>query len=460
MADDRSRMALGNEADSAGDAIPGPGAVALDRAAEGRIARRGPLDLRAREAPEEPDEDPLASLSSIAIGEVIGEGGMGVVRTAIQRSLARTVAIKTTLPGATGQVARRILQEAWVTGFLEHPGVVPVHDILRGDDGAPVVVMRRIRGATWEALLRDVAWAQSQGARDLLEQNLRIFVRVCEVVEFAHAKGVLHRDIKPANVMLGSYGEVYLVDWGLALALGDEAAEHLPRAGLSRELAGTFTYAAPEMVGAVDAPLAEHTDVYLLGAVLFELATGRSPHDKATPTHTFESIAASPPALPADVPARIRAICARAMAKQPHDRHASAAELRRDVLEFLRLRDSEHVGAQAEVARAANEERRAPVREEHPARRARQILVPGLVLGLGWTASQLADRSLQLGVWAMVAASLTAFVERRLWPMTACMIAAFAVAVPWPHLRPIAAALASAAVILNIAAVWRRELAR
>ena len=147
-----------------------------------------------------------------------------MVRSATQRSLGRTVAIKTTLPDASPAQAELMLQEAWVTGFLEHPGVVPVHDILRGADG-PVVVMRRIRGATWEALRVDEDWARAQGARDLLEQNLRIFVRVCEIVEFAHAKGVMHRDIKPANVMLGSFGEVYLLDWGLALALSDEAAE-------------------------------------------------------------------------------------------------------------------------------------------------------------------------------------------------------------------------------------------
>ena len=293
--------------------------------------------------------DPLASMSAIAVGEIIGEGGMGVVRAATQRSLGRTVAIKTTLPDALPGQSELMLQEAWVTGFLEHPGVVPVHDILRGDDG-PVVVMRRIRGSTWEALHTDEHWAREQGARDLLEQNLRTFVRVCEIVEFAHVKGVMHRDIKPANVMLGAYGEVYLLDWGLALALCDETAERLPRAGLSRDLAGTLAYAAPEMVGAVDAPVGPHTDGYLLGAVLFELATGKPPHDKPTVTQTFESIAASPPSMPVDVSTSLGAICVRAMAKEPSARYADVGALRRDVLDFLRLRDSEHVVRQAQLA--------------------------------------------------------------------------------------------------------------
>jgi serine/threonine-protein kinase len=242
-----------------------------------------------------------------------------------------------------------MLQEAWVTGFLEHPGVVPVHDILRSDEG-PVVVMRRIRGSTWEDLHKDEAWALGLGARDLLEQNLRTFVRVCEIVEFAHAKGVMHRDIKPANVMLGAYGEVYLLDWGLALALTDETAARLPRAGPSRDLAGTLAYAAPEMTACIDAPLGEHTDEYLLGAVLFELATGLPPHARPTVTRMLESIAASPPALPAGVPPRLGSICLRALAKTPSERHGGVANLRREVLAFLRLRDSEHVVAQAERA--------------------------------------------------------------------------------------------------------------
>ena len=300
-------------------------------------------------SPELVPLDPLASVSALAVGAVIGEGGMGVVRAATQRSLERTVAIKTTLPHASREDAARMLQEAWVTGFLEHPGVVPVHDILRSEDG-PVVVMRRIRGSTWEELHTDAAWAVGLGARDLLEQNLRIFVRVCEVVEFAHAKGVMHRDIKPANVMLGSFGEVYLLDWGLALALTDETAARLPRAGPSRDLAGTLAYAAPEMTACIDAPLGEHTDEYLLGAVLFELATGQPPHAGATVTRMLESIAASPPALPAGVPPRLGSICLRAMAKMPSERHGGVAHLRREVLAFLRLRDSEHVVAQAERA--------------------------------------------------------------------------------------------------------------
>ena len=113
----------------------------------------------------------------LTVGEIIGEGGMGVVRTAVQNSLARQVAIKTAHTGASEHAARRMLSEAWVTGYLEHPGVVPVYDIVNGADGSPVVVMRRIHGATWAQQIGNVGWASRAGARDLLEQNLRTSIR-------------------------------------------------------------------------------------------------------------------------------------------------------------------------------------------------------------------------------------------------------------------------------------------
>jgi serine/threonine-protein kinase len=309
--------------------------VSAERAAE----------LAAEGDPPEP-LDPKISVSALAIGDVIGEGGMGVVRSATQLSLARRVAVKTTREGASEADAQRMLREAWVTGFLEHPGVVPIYDIARGDHG-PVVVMRRIAGETWHECLHDEAWASASGARDLLEQNLRVFVRVCEILEFGHDKGVIHRDIKPGNVMIGAFGEVYLLDWGLALALRGEAARHLPTTAATREIAGTMAYAAPEMVDLVDAPLTERTDIYLLGALLFEIATGARPHAKPTATETIASIDSSPPEVPDHVSPRLAAPLRRAMQRLPADRHDTVAQLRHDVLAYLRTRDSELLSASA-----------------------------------------------------------------------------------------------------------------
>jgi len=282
--------------------------------------------------------EPNTSVSALALGEVIGEGGMGVVRAATQLSLDRRVAVKATREGASESDARRMLREAWVTGFLEHPGVVPIYDIANGRDG-PVVVMRRIEGESWSECLSDEKWAAESGARDLLEQNLRVFIRICEIVEFAHAKGVIHRDIKPGNVMIGAFGEVYLLDWGLALALGGEAERHLQASATTREIGGTLAYAAPEMFDLVDAPLSERTDIYLLGAMLFELTTGSRPHAGSDPER-IASIDTSPPPVPDNVASQLATSIRRAMQRLPLDRHEAVAQLRLEVLGYLRSRDA------------------------------------------------------------------------------------------------------------------------
>ena len=293
------------------------------------------------------------SMSALEVGEVIGEGGMGIVRTAVQVSLDRAVAIKVVHPGATKSAAEAVLREAWVTGYLEHPGVVPVHDIVKGGDGVPVVVMRKIDGVTWEDRLEDPSpsFAAAGGAHDALEANLRVLVRIAEIVEFAHAKGVIHRDIKPSNVMLGAFGEVYLLDWGLAVALTTETQTHLPSPQESRSLAGTLAYAAPKMVGVVEHLVSASTDIYLLGAVLFEILTGKPPHAHASAAMSIQSSAASPPAMPSTMPARLAAVCTRAMQAAPADRYESVAALRRDLLDFLRARP--RVGRRPSSAREA-----------------------------------------------------------------------------------------------------------
>ena len=288
------------------------------------------------------------SMSALEVGPMIGQGGMGVVRSAIQVSLDRAVAIKMVRGGAREGAEELVLREAWATGYLEHPGVVPVHDIVKGEGGIPVVVMRKIDGRTWDDRLADPDLNVAEGARDVLEWNIRVLMRVAEIVEFAHAKGVLHRDIKPANVMLGAFGEIYLLDWGLAVATNDAAAAHLPRAEESRGLAGTLPYAAPEMVGVLDEPVSTASDVYLLASVLHEIVTGRPPHLAASTALSLRSIDASPPALDATFPARLAALCARSMQRSPRDRLADVGAFRRELAEFLRARDVDRWIAEAQ----------------------------------------------------------------------------------------------------------------
>ncbi|MDP1829399.1 MAG: serine/threonine-protein kinase [Archangium sp.] len=272
---------------------------------------------------------------------VLGQGGMGVVRLATQLPLGRKVAVKRLQPShATRQDIEALLSEAWLSGSLEHPNIVPVHELGLDADGLPVLVMKRIEGLSWSTLMRDAdALAAHAPGRPALEANLRILMQVCNALHYAHARGVVHRDVKPDNVMVGSFGEVYLVDWGIAVAPGP-----------SPQLAGTPVYMAPEMLGGEQAVISARTDVYLLGAVLCELLTGRPPHDvdASTAEKLAASVLASSPHFPADAPVELAALARLCMSPTPAHRPESALAVRVALEDFLAHAGSLELTAQAE----------------------------------------------------------------------------------------------------------------
>ena len=303
-------------------------------------------------------------------GQTIGEGGMGIIRLAEQTALGRTVAVKT-LKADRGDdaAALDLLREAWVTGALEHPNIVPVHHVGLDDDGRPLIVLKRIEGVVWHDILEDAELVAARfGATDLLAWNLGILLQVLNAVRFAHSRGIIHRDLKPANVMIGEFGEVYLLDWGIAVSLRDDGSGRLPLAADATEMAGTPCYLAPEMLGRPGGPpLSERTDVYLAGAVLFEVITGEPPHQGASAIEVVTSVILSRPRLPADAPPELARICLRAMEPDPADRYPSIDELRQAIASYLEHRGSAHL---AEVARARTDELLALLRlpEGAPAR--------------------------------------------------------------------------------------------
>lgn len=271
----------------------------------------------------------------LALGQTLGEGGMGLVRVATQRSLGRQVAVKTLKADVKSERATlRLLREAWVTGSLEHPNIVPVYDLGLGEDGSPIIVLKLIEGLPWS----EVARQAPKNGEDLLEKNLRIFVQVCNAVSLAHSRGVIHRDLKLENVMIGRFGEVYLVDWGIAVSLRPDPSGRLPLASEATEMAGTPAYMAPEMLG--NAPLTERTDVYLLGSILHELLVGKPPHAGDNLRAILASIVVSKINLPETVPRDLVAIVERACAREPKERYASAEDLRSKVEWYLRHRGS------------------------------------------------------------------------------------------------------------------------
>ncbi|MFH5806615.1 PAS domain-containing protein [Alienimonas sp. DA493] len=250
-------------------------------------------------------DDPTADYQ---LGERIGEGGSGVVREAIQTALGRTVALKRLKPGRP-DARGRFLAEARVVAGLDHPNILPVYELAADETGEPFLVMKRVVGTPWSESIRTMARSE----------NLRILSAVADAVAFAHSRGVVHRDIKPENVLLGAFGEVLLNDWGLALTEEDRAdareaqrreaarrradGEEVPTGRLcggidATGIAGTPAYMAPEQARGDAEDLGPGTDVYLLGAVLFEIATGRRPHAGETLTACLKSAAANRLDLP------------------------------------------------------------------------------------------------------------------------------------------------------------------
>lgn len=202
-------------------------------------------------------------MAELAMGETIGEGGMGVVRRAEQLTLRREVAVKQLRADTHRTYAQeQLLREAWVTGGLEHPNIVPVYALGTDPDGNPVIVMKKIEGTAWKDLI-DLGDAPSghadlDAATDRLAWHLNVFQTVCNALAFAHSRGIIHRDIKPDNVMVGAFGEVYLLDWGIAVSLDDET---LPLARDVKTVAGTPAFMAPEMASADGESIDQRTDV-------------------------------------------------------------------------------------------------------------------------------------------------------------------------------------------------------
>jgi hypothetical protein len=277
----------------------------------------------------------------LLIEEQLGEGGMGVVHLATQTSLRRKVAVKMLRPGKQQpHASAKLLREAYITGSLEHPNVMPIYDAQIDSDGSPRIVLKRIEGEAWSHLLdgNDKPFSD-----ETLEGNLRILMQVCHAVHFAHDRGIVHRDLKPDNVMIGEFGQVYLMDWGIALRL-NELVKH---GGASRELAGTPSYMAPEMVQPHLGPTTARTDVYLLGAMLYELLCGEPPHSGPTPVAMVRKILRSSPTFRDGAPAELVTIARRAMAPKAEDRYEGADQFRVALEDFMQHRSSSRLASKA-----------------------------------------------------------------------------------------------------------------
>ncbi len=277
---------------------------------------------------------PQASAELRVVGE-LGAGGMGIVELAEQGALGREVAVKRVRDDVEGKLASAlILDEARITGSLEHPNIVPVYALGRNDAGEPVMVMKRVEGTPWADLLDDPnhpGWPEGVDA-DRLVWHLETLMQVCNALHFAHDRGVIHRDVKPENVIIGRFGEVYVLDWGCAYQTAAEP---------ERTIVGTLAYMAPEMLRGSGPHLTPRTDVYLLGACLHHILTGRPPHrcdDLMTALQHIQSSASH--TFPVGAPAELMDIAGRAMRPDPEDRYATTLEMQEALKDYLRHRGS------------------------------------------------------------------------------------------------------------------------
>lgn len=273
--------------------------------------------------------------------DLLGEGGMGTVHLARQVALGREVALKQIRREHQQQGASQneFLTEAVLTGKLEHPNIVPVYEVGRSPEGDLFYTMKNVRGRAWSDTIGSLS----------LQKNLDILVNVCDAIAFAHVEGVVHRDLKPQNIMTGGFGEVLVLDWGLAIVMGTDS-----QAGAS--IAGTPAYMAPEMVNAPET-VGPHSDVYLLGAILFRIVTGKAPHQGRTGRDCLLAAASNEIATPVaarlaglDSSGELLQIARRAMATDPHDRFRTVPEFQQAVRDYLLHRDSLEISRRAETS--------------------------------------------------------------------------------------------------------------
>lgn len=269
------------------------------------------------------------------VGESLGTGGMGSVYTAIQAAMDRRVAVKRSHdPEGLGSTYQSVQKEGLLFGRLDHPNIPPVHMVGQDREGHAVLVMKLIEGTDLRSMVtnrKHPRWRDLDGRPEMW--MLDVFMQVTHAVEHAHSKRVLHRDIKTENIMVGDFGQVFLIDWGIAVDMTDQEA-----LTTTAKFVGTPCFAAPEMVNE-SAQLDERTDVYLLGAMLLEMVSGSVLFKGRNLKEILDRVRKGErEEIPASLPNALASIIHKAISPNPDDRYNSAGEFRSAVHQYRRDR--------------------------------------------------------------------------------------------------------------------------
>jgi CRP-like cAMP-binding protein len=310
----------------------------------------------------------------LSFGAELARGGMGAVRLAFDEALQRRMAVKTMHARTYDHLilVHGFLREAQVTGQLDHPNIVPIHELGRDAEGQLYFTMKLVEGKS----LKELIGGEAATDHERLVHRLEIFVKVCDALSFAHSRGVIHCDIKSANVMVGAYGEVYLMDWGgaqlLPLRPGADEAQWvrdslppLPPSETDGLVFGTPSYMSPEQ--ASSQPLDERSDVFSMGALLYEIMVGRPPYHAKKAMDALllaqqGDIAPPDTLVTTPLPRELVRIAMKALRRDPDERYPSVAALQADVVRLLRGSGSfqtvrfaagEHVIREGEIGDAA-----------------------------------------------------------------------------------------------------------
>ncbi|BBM86259.1 serine/threonine-protein kinase [Candidatus Uabimicrobium amorphum] len=283
----------------------------------------------------------------------IAEGGMGVVIHSQQQNLYRDVVVKKIKEGGNEE---RFIQESLLTGLLEHPHIAPVHELALNKQNEIILVMKNIQGYTWKELLSSNKQkikhfiARNIGKKpceiqeeDKVKYHLNILLKVCDAIAFAHEQKIIHNDLKPENIMVSDYGEVVVMDWGIATSIGEKNPFYLHKSMISGPM-GTPCYISPELAKGDVQHIKETSDVYLLGAILHEIVTGKPPHQGASVWMVLLSaiegkFSESVDSISLDLQ-ELRDIYTKAMSKNSDERYQNVTEFKNAISEYFGHKES------------------------------------------------------------------------------------------------------------------------